>query len=60
MWSLEFVVQIVLEGDAIVDLSFTLTFIFFFSIDIFKNLKTLSPGTNILEVPGKKQKEIPN
>ena len=26
----------------------------------FKNIKTLSPGTNILGVPGKKQKEIPN
>ena len=26
----------------------------------FKNIRTLSPGTNILGVPAKKQKEIPN
>ena len=34
----------------------------FFSIDILLHihLKTKSPGTNILVVPGKKQKEIPN
>ena len=38
-------------------------FLFFYQYIIahtFKNIKTLSPGTNILGVPGKKQKEIPN
>ena len=38
-------------------------FLFFYRYIIahtFKNIKTLSPGTNILGVPGKKQKEIPN
>ena len=38
-------------------------FFFFYRYIIahtFKNIKTLSPGTNILGVPGKKQKEIPN
>ena len=43
---------------------FFLFFCFFFYEYIiahtFKNIKTLSPGTNILGVPGKKQKEIPN
>ena len=42
-----------------------LNFFFFFyryitTHTFFKNIKTLSPGTNILEVLGKKQKEIPN
>ena len=39
-------------------------FFFFFYRYIVKNkfkiIKTLSPGTDILGVPGKKQKEIPN
>ena len=41
----------------------SLEFFFFYWYIIahtFKNIKTLSPGTNILGVPGKKQKEIPN
>ena len=39
----------------------TPVFFFFYQYIIahtFKNTKTLSPGTNILGVPGKKQKEI--
>ena len=38
-------------------------FFFFYRYIIahtFKNIKTVSPGTNILVVPGKKQKETPN
>ena len=45
-------------------LSIAVFFVFFFYRYIithtFKNTKTLSPGTNILGVPGKNQKEIPN
>ena len=41
----------------------SLFFFFFYRYIIthtFKNIKTLSPVTYILEVPGKNQKEIPN
>ena len=61
------VVSNLLSSTFMVDPQVTLNsmnnFLFFYRYIIahtFKNIKTLSPGTNILGVPGKKQKEIPN
>ena len=61
------VVSNLLSSTFMVDPQVTLNsmnnFLFFYRyiiVHTFKNIKTLSPGTNILRVPGKKQKEIPN
>ena len=48
------------KNDFFIFFIFQIFFYRYIITHIFRNVKALSPGTNILAVPGKKQKEIPN